>query len=834
MGTLWQDIKYGFRMLARSPRFTVFVVVLLAIGVGTTTAMLSVVDAVMLRSRAPYKDPETLVCVYETDSYVHPVTGVAGRYMMNYTSLTSFRDWRQRSHVFTSLVGAHQSDDTVVPHAGKKEKTRALYVSPEFFSTLGTAPILGRTFAPEEERPGGEQVAILSYTHWQHWFGGDPNVIGRTLTVNDQVCTVIGVLPAGFSWVFQRIACGLWMPMTLYPDQSTDRNYRGLLAIGRLQPGVGLSQAQAEMDVIAAQLAREYPDTMRDRGINVVPLNERVRAMTLHLGQPRILAIMLSIVASVLLIASLHVASLLISRSAVRQREIAVRAALGARRLRLVRQLLTESLFLAGLGGLAGTVLTYWILGSLSALRGQAIPWYLGPGSNRVIPWFLDVRMDARSLLYIMAVSLVTCVAFGLLPALSVSRARLSEALSAGHAGSRLPRFHRLRAGLVALDIAIAFVLLTGAGLMVNSFTRLLTTDLQVNARNVLVAGIDLYDAGDRYARPQQRIAYSRRIMEGVRRLPGVQSVAVANGTPAWAGVNGGPFTLEGLPPGEDQVKARLTPVSTDYLRLFQIPLLKGRPFTEHDHEGSTPVAIVSESLARCFGPTSEPIGKHVHLTDSRSNPVMWEIVGVVRDVKHLGDYPDAEVYVPDLQDGGLICPSVIVRTEGRPADLAAALRREILAVDPEVPVSNVFSLQELVMDSFSKEQSNTMLLLVGFAGIAVLLAGIGVYGTVAYTVSQRTHEIGIRMALGARSRDVLRAVLRQGLALTVIGLALGLGGALAATRIIRSRLYGVTPTDPLTFVCVALLLGGVALLACYLPARRAARIDPMVALRYE
>lgn len=833
MITIWQDIRYGVRMLARSPRFTIFVVVLLAIGIGATTAMLSVLDAVMLRSRAPYEDPETLVCVYETDSYVHPVTRVAGRYMTNFTSLTSFQDWRQRSHVFTSLVGAHQWDDSVVLHAGKKEKTRTLYVSPEFFSTLGTAPILGRTFAPEEERPGGERVAILSYTHWQHWFGGDPNVIGRTLTVNEQVCTVIGVLPAGFSWVFQRIACGLWLPMALHPDRSTDRNFRGLMAIGRLRPGVDLPQAQAEMDVIAAQLAREYPDTMRDRGINVVPINDRVRAMALHMGKPRILAIMLSIVVSVLLIASLHVASLLIARSGVREREIVVRAALGARRLRLVRQLLTESMLLAGLGGLSGTILTFWILGSLSALRGRAVPWYLH-GSDRVIPWFLDLRMDARSLVYVTVVSLLTCMTFGLLPALSVSRTHLNEALSEGRAGSHKPRFHRLRAGLVALDIAIAFVLLTGAGLMVNSFTRLLTTDLQVNAKNVLVAEIDLDRAEDRYSQPQQRIAYSRRIMESVRRLPGVQSVAVANGTPAWAGVNGGPFTVEGLPPGEDQVEARLTPVSTDYFRLLQIPMLKGRQFTEHDNEGSMPVAIVSESLAKCFGPNSEPIGKHVYLTHGRSKPVTWEIVGVVRDVKHLGDYPDAEVYVPDLQDGGLSCPSVIVRTEGRKADLAAAMRTEILAIDPEVPVSNVSSLQELVMDSFSKEQSNAMLLLVGFAGVAVLLAGIGVYGTVAYTVSQRTHEIGIRMALGAHRGDVVKTVLRQGLSFTAMGLAVGLAGAYAATRVVRSLLYDVSATDPLTFLCVALLLAGVALLAAYLPARRAARIDPMMALRYE
>jgi putative ABC transport system permease protein len=821
-------------MLTRSPGFTVFVVVILALGIGATTGMLSILDAVVVRSRAPYRDPDDLVCVFETDSYVHPVTRVAGRALRNATSLATFQDWRQRSHVFAALVGAHQSDDSVVPHTGKAEKTRALYVSPEFFATLGTQPILGRTFTPEEEKPGGERVAILSYTHWQHWFGGDPNVVGKTLLVNEQVCMVVGVLPAGFSWVFQRIACGLWMPMTLYPDQDTNRDNRGLVAIGRLKPGVDLAQAQAEMDVIAAQLAREYPDPMGDRGINVVPINREVRTLALNMGKTGSLAIMLGIVASVLLIASLHVASLLIARSAVREREIVVRAALGARRLRLVRQLLTESVLLAGLGGLAGTLLTYWILGTLSATRGQAIPWYLGRGSSRVIPWFLDIRMDMRSLGYVVVVSLLTCVAFGLLPALGVSKTRLSEALSAGRAVNRRPRFHGLRAGLVALDISIAFVLLAGAGLKVNSFTRLLTVDLNVNTRNVLVAEIDLYDVDDRYSQPEQRIAFSRRIMAGVGRLPGVQSVAVANGTPAWAGVNGGPFTVEGLPPGDDQVQARFTPVSMGYFRVLQIPLLKGRPFTEHDNEGARPVAIVSESLARCLGPNAEPLGKHLYLTDRRLNPVTWEIVGVVRDVKHLGDYPDAEVYVSHLQNGGLTCPSVIVRADGCMAGLAETMRAEILAVDPEAPVGRVSTLHGLVMDSFSQEQTNTMLLLIGFSGMAALLAGVGVYGTIAYAVSQRTHEIGIRMALGAHQSDVVRTVLRQALGFTALGLAVGLAGACAATRVVRSLLYDVGPIDPLTFLCVALLLTSVALLASYLPARRAARIDPMVALRCE
>jgi predicted permease len=818
METLWQDVRYGFRMLARSPGFTALVVMILAVGIGATTAMLSIMDAVLFRT-CPYKDPDTLVCVYETDNGAK----------CPFTSFAGFRDWQQQNHVFAPLVGADQWNG-IVRTADRTERTRGHCVSPDFFSVLGVQPILGRTFLPEEYRRGAERVVVLSYDHWHHWFAGDPNVIGRTLLLEREVYTVVGVLPKSFRWTFQRVACGLWLPLSM---DSTDRNRnnRGLLTFGRLRPTVTIPQAQAEMDLIAQRLAQAYPETNATRGILVTPINEAYADFATTRGQSRTVVALVAVVLSVLLIACLHVASLLIARSAAREQEIVVRAALGAHRLRLMRQLFTESVLLAAISGLCGTVLAYWALGFLSSLRGQSLPWTLGPGMERLIPWFLDIRMDAGSLLYVTGVSLLTCVVFGLLPVLGVSKTRLNEALSAGRTPGQTPRFHSLRAGLVVLDIAIAFVLLIGAGLMLNSYARILQIDLQVNTRNVLTASIDLSYGEERYSRPQQRLAFSRRLMEGIGRLPGVQSVAVANGTPAWAGYNAGPFIVEGLPANADRVTIRFTPVSVDYFRLFQIPLLKGRPFTEYDDDTSTPVAIISESLAQRLWPNQDPLGRH--LTRTGSKPVTREIIGVVRDVKHLGDFPDEEVYAPDLQEGGLGYPDVMVRASRYTADLPAAIRREILAVDSEAMVSDVSWLEQEIADHFSTERLNT-LLLSAFAGVALLLAGLGVYGTTAYAVSRRTHEIGIRMALGARSPDVVRAVLRQGLTLTVIGLTLGLGGALAATRIIRSRLYEVSPTDPLTFVCVALLLAGVALLACYLPARRAARIDPMAALRYE
>jgi len=816
MGSLWQDLGYGFRLLRRYPGFNALVVVILAVGIGATAAMLSITDAVLLRP-CPYQDPDTLVCVYPTRDGI----------IEGFTSLADFQDWRRQNDVFQQLVGADQWNG-ILRTADRTEYCRGHLVPPEFFSALGVSPLLGRTFLPEEHRRGGERVVMLSYDHWHRWFAGDPNVIGRTLRLDGQMYTVVGVLPEGFQWVFQPIACGLWLPLPL-DTVDTNRNNRGLQAIARLKAGVTLAQAQAQMDLIAQRLAQAYPETNAKQGIQLVPVNEACIQVA---GKPRILMGAAAVVLCVLLIACLHVASLQIARAATREREIVVRAALGAHRLRLVRQLLMENVLLAALGGLSGIVLAYWALGILSALRGRSIPWSLGPGMDRVIPWFLDVRMEARSLVYVLLISLLTCVAFGLLPALSLSKTRLHEALSAGRTPLQVPRFHRLRAVLVVLDIAVAFVLLMGAGLMVNSYGHILKIDLRMNTKNVLITGIDLGATGDRYAQTPQGLAYARQITESIRRLPGVQLVALTNITPAWKGYNYQPFLVEGRPATEDRMEIRCTLVSTDYFRLLQIPLRQGRPFAESDDHGSVPAAIINESLAKRLWPNQNPLGRHLTHGDSKK-PVTREIVGIVADRKHLGGFPDDEVYLPGSQVDGFAYADVMVRTAGRGAGLATAIRREILTVEPETLVDEVALLDRQIVDLFSTERS-CMLLLSVFAVVALLLAAIGVYGTIAWTVSQRTHEFGIRMALGARKGDVLKAVLRQGLTLTFFGLVLGVGGALAATQVIRHLLYEISPTDPLTFVCVWLLLTGVVLLASYVPARRAARIDPMAALRCE
>ncbi|MGB2861738.1 MAG: ABC transporter permease [Sedimentisphaerales bacterium] len=821
MTALWQDIRYGFRMLVRNPGFTAVVVVVLAVSIGATTAMLSVVDAVMLRP-CPYKDSDTLVCVYETNT----PESTRG----NFTSLAGFLDWREQSHVFERLIGANQWNG-VVRTADRTEKARAFFVSPEFFSVLGAKPILGRVFLPEEHRRGGGRVAVLSHDHWCHWFASDPNVIGKTLILDKEVYTVIGVLPEDFRWIFQGIACGLWMPMPLSAAGDTNRNNRGLQAIARLKPGVSVAQAQAEMDLIAERLAQEYPDTNTNRGILVVPMNEDYAGMTAGSGKPQILLILLGIVSSVLLIACLHVASLLIARSATREKEIAVRAALGAQRLRLARQLLTESVLLALLGGLVGFLLAHWGLGILSAMRGRSIPWYLGTHMGRLIPWFVDIRMDGRSLLYIMCVSLLTCGLFGVLPAIGTSKTNLSRSLSAGRTPSRGPRFHNLRAFLVICDVAIAFVLLIAAGLMINSLVRIINIDPRFNPKNVLSVEIELDYHSPPYSEPNRRLAFFQDAVQRIRNSPGAEYVTAASASPVTGSYSTNTFRIEGRTPGDRTSDIPRMKILADYFQTLQIPLLRGRCFAEHETATSAPVVIINESMARRFWPDENPIGKHItRITRDGPEPISRQVVGVVGNVQHSRYSPDEpELYLSGCDQS----MNLMIRTRYHSAALAAAIRRELMAVDENVVVGGVTLMEDDISNLYSSERFST-LFLGAFAALALFLASIGVYGTSAYAVTRRTHEIGIRIALGARSGDVQKTILLHGLKLTLIGLAIGLVGAFAGTRIIRSLLHDVSPIDPVTFVCVSLLLAGVAMLASYIPARRAAKIDPMEALRYE
>ncbi len=823
MSTLINDIKFGIRMLMKNPGFTFMVVLVLAIGIGSTTMMLSVVDAVMLRS-SPYEDADRLVCVYETKK--------PERANRLFTSKAGFCDWRQQNHVFEAIVGANQWNG-IVRLSDRAEQARGFFVSEGFFSVLGAGATLGRTFTPEEHTAGGSPVVVLSYDHWQNWFGGDPSVIGKPITLSDQVYTVIGVLSKEFRWGFQGIACGLWMPLSLENVEDSKRDYRGMQVIGRLKDDVSHAQAQAEMDLIGERLAQAYPEKLGDYGIEVVPMNEDYARHAIGSGKPQTLLILLGVVVAVLLIACVHVANLLIARSAQREPEMAIRAALGAGRMRIIRQLFIECFLLATCSALLGLLLAYVGIKVLTVLRNQSIPWYVGAGNFGAIPWFVRVGIDVRVLLYVLGLSVLTCILFGTLPAIGATRINMSQRLSKTSVRTTNAGFQKIRSGLVIADIALAFVLLTGAGLLVNSYIRIGRIDHRFNPGNVLTAHV----AFDwmRAPEPAERLAAFQEALRRTEALPGVQAVTAANYSPVSGSYSTPAFQIEGHQAGETGVGLPLTEVFPGYFTLLEIPLLQGRTFTEHDNNASTPVVIVNEALARHFWPNETAIGKHLtSVARGNSKPTVCQIVGIVGNIWHNHYAPDEpEIYRPYLQGDYSSEIHLMARTLSDPAVLAATVRKELIATVDGAVIDGVMPMETDIAGLFVSERSNAWLLST-FAAVALLLAGLGIYGTMAYTVSRRTREIGIRLALGAVETNVLATILGRGLKLTLAGLLIGLVGSIAVTRIIRSLLYNVSPTDPLTFTCVSLLLGSAALLAAYIPARRAARINPMEALRYE
>jgi predicted permease len=811
--TLWYDIRFAVRTLRKNPGLTAIVIATLALGIGANTAIFSVVNTVLLQPM-PYKQADRLVTVWGENK--------AKGYDLDLVSSLDYADWKSQNRVFESM-GASTDEMFTLTGAGEPAAVIGYEFSPDFFDLLGISPLLGRTVARDEDQPGKDRVVVLNYHLWKTQFGGDQGVVGRSVTLDGKAYTVIGVMPASFQYP-QSVE--LWTPLTTNLDYAKDRGIRWLRVMARLKPGVTMDRAQAEMKTIASRLRSEYPKTNKDYDVNLVTL----RQLTSGDVRPALLVLLCS-VGLVLLIACANVANLLLSRAVTRRREIAVRAALGASRLRMIRQFLTESVLLSLVGGALGLVIAYWGVGALVAMFPTTI-------SNLSIPRVDTIPIDRWVLGFALLASVLTGVVFGLVPALQACRVSPNESLKeSGRSGTAGAQGRRLRNILVVSEVALSLVLLTVASLMIKSFLHLVQADLGFHSDHVLTLRVLLPKY--KYAKDTQQLAFSNEVLSRIQSLPGVKAAGTVTFLPlsGWWGTR--EVSVAGRPadPAVKNPRPVWSSVSTDYFRAANISLLKGREFTDQDNASNANVAILSVGLAHALWPDDDPIGKQVAIQGLDKTR---QVIGVVGDVRQLGmvhqmgvnSEVTSEVYVPFAQVPTPLL-GFAIRTAGDPLSIAKAVQRAIWEVDKEQPTSFVETMDQLASETTALQRASMTLLGV-FAGLALVLASIGIYGVISYSASQRTHEIGIRIALGASSGDVLRLVIGEGLRLTVIGVAIGIAGAFGLTRFLASQLYGVSSADPATFLTVPLLLTAVAVAACYIPARRAMRVDPMVALRYE
>ena len=825
MSTLLQDVRYGLRLLAKSPGFTAVVILTLGLGIGTNTAMFSVVNSVLL-CPLPFPQPDRIFQALK--QYRDDTVGSI--------SVPLFTYWRDRNQVLDS-IGAFD----VLPigfnlaESGETERVPGVRVTAGFFEVLGIKPALGREFLPEEEVPGGADVVILSNNLWRSRFGADPNLVGKSIAVNGQQHAVVGVMPAGFNFPASAGESGfsagteLWTPFHLPTESHDPANY--LTCIGRLKPGLTPEQGQAQLGQLTQALRQQLPDVAAtDERAALIPLRERL------VGPIRpALLILLGAVGLVLLIACANVANLLVAKSTGRLKEVAIRAALGASRARVILQLLTESVMLSLLAGLVGLG---FALGTGRLIMG------LAPSA---MPPLAEVSLDWRVLGFTLAICVAAGILFGLAPALGVARADLNEFLREG--STRLTAgvsSRKLSGALIVTETALSLALLTGAALLIESFARLQQVNPGFDPRHVLTFETTLPET--KYAAPPQLSLFYREVLQRLEAIPGVVSAANVTCLPTQIGPVF-PYTIEGRTgPGSDQNpgESQYRIISPDYFRAMHIPLLKGRYFTQGDEEKSQPVLIINETMARQFWPHQDPLGQQINIAKPMG-PEWAEppraIVGVVGDVKEnsLNEPAPPEMFVPYTQTSAHLTALLVreiptrwvVRVKGNPLSIAAAAKEAVQEVDPAEPLARVRTMESVLSGSIGRWRFN-MILLGAFAALALVLAAIGIYGVVSYSVSRRVHEIGIRMALGAERRDVMRLVVGQGMAMALIGIGAGLFATLGLTRFLASMLYGVRPTDPLTILAGALVLAAVSLLACYIPARRAMKVDPMVALRYE
>jgi putative ABC transport system permease protein len=806
---VWQDLRFGVRMLAKQPSFTLIGVLTLALGIGANTAIFSVVNAVLLEA-LPYRDADRLVMVWEKSQ----------ARAQNVINMGNFFDWKTQSNSFEDMA-AFVDARTNLTDDGEPLEIPAQLCTDNLFNVLGVPAVLGRTFTPEDGKEGQRNVVVLSYGLWQRRFGGDPNVIGRKVILNQNENTVIGVLPPDFKWHISgnsttNQSAELWLPLNV-TERMKQRSGRFASAVARLKPGASLTQARAELDTLQARLIEQYKEFNTGMEINPVPLREQFADEL----RPA-LRVLMGAVGFVLLIACANVANLLLARAATRKKEIAVRAALGAVRARIVRQLLTESLLLAAMGGMVGLLLAWWG----TTLLVRLIPPELGV--------LQGIKISAPVLAFTFLVALLTGVVFGLVPALEATNLKLGETLKEAcrSLGGNL-RSQRLRNLLVVTEVALALVLLVGAGLLIRSFARLQAAGTGFNAENVLTMRVAL--PSRRYNDNPKRINFFTQAVEQMRALPGVESAGAINfmpftgtGAATWIGIEGKPTPLPG-----QELTTGVCVADQNFFATMQIALKRGRMFTAQEIREARHVVLINEALAKKYFPNEEAVGQRVRIA-MNNEPVPNEIIGIIADVKHGQLDKDSEPmsYWPIAE----LPPNTMtfaLRTKGDLLAVAAVARNVIQTLDPQQPVADVRTLASMLGKSVARQRFSTLLLAV-FAAVALLLAASGIYGVMSYSVTQRTHELGIRVALGAQRRDVIGLVFRQGVKSAGIGIVIGLAGAWALTRVLTTLLYEVKPTDPLTFLGAPVLLIVVAILACLLPARQAAQVDPITALRQE